>query len=74
MEYDVHRNETAALQQSNASPEAVADADFRCNQHRRKYEQLKADVKVLFSSLDFISNSFVRAGIELRKIMFGAVS
>uniref|UniRef100_A0A8R1Y0M6 AH domain-containing protein n=1 Tax=Onchocerca volvulus TaxID=6282 RepID=A0A8R1Y0M6_ONCVO len=52
LEYDVHRNETAALQQSNASPEAVADADFRCNQHRRKYEQLKADVKVKLKLLE----------------------
>ncbi|VDO38909.1 unnamed protein product [Onchocerca flexuosa] len=52
LEYDVHRNETAALQQSNASPEAVADADFTCNQHRKKYEQLKADVKVKLRLLE----------------------
>lgn len=48
LEYDVHRNETAALQQSGANVEAIAGADFRCNQHRGKYEQLKADVKVPF--------------------------
>lgn len=43
----MHRNEIATLQHSGASPEAIVDADFRCNQHRGKYEQLKADVKVV---------------------------
>ncbi|VIO91296.1 Uncharacterized protein BM_BM4348 [Brugia malayi] len=52
LEYDVHRNEIVALQHSNASPEAIAGADFRCNQHRRKYEQLKADVKVKLRLLE----------------------
>uniref|UniRef100_A0A915Q2D3 AH domain-containing protein n=1 Tax=Setaria digitata TaxID=48799 RepID=A0A915Q2D3_9BILA len=52
LEYDVHRNETAALYQSGASPEAIAGADFRCNQHRGKYEQLKADVKVKLRLLE----------------------
>ncbi|CAG9534577.1 unnamed protein product [Cercopithifilaria johnstoni] len=52
LEYDVHRNETAALQQSSASPEAIADADFKCNQHRGKYEQLKTDVKVKLRLLE----------------------
>ncbi|VDN06809.1 unnamed protein product [Thelazia callipaeda] len=52
LEYDVHRNETATLQQSGASPEALAGAEFRCNQHRVKYEQLKSDVKMKFSLLE----------------------
>lgn len=46
LEYDVYRNEVASLKQSGASPEAIAGADFRCNQYREKYERLKADVKV----------------------------
>ncbi|VDK76833.1 unnamed protein product [Litomosoides sigmodontis] len=52
LEYDVHRNEITTLQQSGASAEAIIDADFRCNQHREKYEQLKADVKVKLRLLE----------------------
>ncbi|VBB33067.1 unnamed protein product, partial [Acanthocheilonema viteae] len=52
LEYDVHRNEAVSLQQSGATPEAIAGADFRCNQHRAKYEQLKADVKVKLRLLE----------------------
>uniref|UniRef100_A0A0R3S6W0 AH domain-containing protein n=1 Tax=Elaeophora elaphi TaxID=1147741 RepID=A0A0R3S6W0_9BILA len=52
LEYDVHRNEAALLQQSGASLETIAGADFRCNQHRGKYEQLKADVKVKLRLLE----------------------
>ncbi|EFO27917.2 hypothetical protein LOAG_00554 [Loa loa] len=52
LEYDVHRNEKAALQQSGASCEAIASVDFRCNKHRGKYEQLKADVKVKLRLLE----------------------
>lgn len=48
LEYDVYRNEVASLQHSGANPEAVAEAESRCNRHRERYEQLKADVKVSF--------------------------
>uniref|UniRef100_A0A183ECF6 AH domain-containing protein n=1 Tax=Gongylonema pulchrum TaxID=637853 RepID=A0A183ECF6_9BILA len=48
LEYDVHRNEAASLQQSGASPEILAAAEARCRQYKEKYEQLKADVKASF--------------------------
>lgn len=52
LEYDVYRNEVASLQHSGANPEAVAEAESRCNQHRERYEQLKADVKVKLKLLE----------------------
>ncbi|VDN38045.1 unnamed protein product [Gongylonema pulchrum] len=48
LEYDVHRNEAASLQQSGASPEILVAAEARCRQYKEKYEQLKADVKASF--------------------------
>ncbi|CAD5221915.1 unnamed protein product [Bursaphelenchus xylophilus] len=53
LEFDVYRHELSTLKQNvDADQTKIPDVESRCNEHKKKYEQLKEDVRVKIALLD----------------------
>ncbi|CAD5215944.1 unnamed protein product [Bursaphelenchus okinawaensis] len=53
LEYDVHRHELGTLKQNvDADQTKIPEFESQCNEHKKKYEQLKEDVRVKIALLD----------------------